>query len=74
MYRGVCIELANGKRNNFMREKTPGEVKKIKEDSLWNVLYSNAFMDAFKKDFGSTGNQPTSRYVVIMRGFLSYWM
>ena len=53
MYKGVAIELADGKRDKFLQEKTAGDVKHIKEDNLWRMLHSNCFIDAFQKNLNA---------------------
>ena len=43
MYKGVCIELGDGKRHKFLKGRTQGEQKRIKEDNLWRVVHCNPF-------------------------------
>ena len=54
MYKGVCIELDDGKRHNFLKGRTQGELKRIKEDNLWRVVHCNPFQDHFRKDKSAT--------------------
>jgi len=82
----VCIELKDGQRYRFLLNKSPAEIRRIKEDNLWRLLHSNSFHDAIRKDRavtrkgkGGSNNsspekEPNNRYVILLRGFLSYWL
>ena len=56
-----------------MENKTRSEVRRIKGDNLWRVLQSNKFQRMLQEG-GKDGEKNDSRYVLILRGFLSYWL
>ena len=76
MYKGVCIELGDGQRHKFLQGKSKNEVKRVKEDNLWRLVHCNPFQDHFRKrkNVPPSQQEPANRYVVVLRGFLNYWI
>lgn len=74
-YKGTSFELSSD--NRFLNNLPLKTVKRLKDDKLWNVINSNSFQQAIKKESAYSSDisqEPANKYIVVLRGFLSYWL